>query len=98
MKKMAIKQQRKCSANVDVSKLISPVFYEDMMDALMYKYSYIWEYGGRGSFKSSFVGILIPILMMQDPEANAICIRNIGGTCRMSVYNQIVWGINELLT
>lgn len=91
-----LKQQKKCSLNVDVSKLISPVFYEDLVDALMYKYSYMWEYGGRGSFKSSFVGILIPILMMNDPECNAICIRNIGGTCRMSVYNQLVWGINEL--
>lgn len=93
---MPIIQEKKVRENIDVSKLISPCFYEDLMDLLMYKYSYLWEYGGRGSFKSSFIGIAIPILMMQDPEANCICLRNIGGTCRNSVYNQIVWGINQL--
>ena len=93
---MPIVQEKKVRENIDVSKLISPCFYEDLMDLMMYKYSYLWEYGGRGSFKSSFIGIAIPILMMQDPEANAICLRNIGGTCRNSVYNQIVWGIQQL--
>ena len=84
------------SNNVDISKLMSPVFYEDLVDMMMYKHSYYWLYGGRGSFKSSFIGIVIPLLMMQDPNANAICLRNIGGTLRNSVYNQIVWGIEQL--
>lgn len=85
-----------CKANIDVSQLISPTFYEDLIDLMKYKYSYFWEYGGRGSFKSSFIGIAIPLLLMQDPEANAICFRNIGGTCRLSVYNQIQWGVEQL--
>ena len=88
--------EKKIKANIDVSQIISPVFYEDLLDMLMYKYSYIWEYGGRGSFKSSFIGVAIIILMMNDSEANCLCLRNIAGTCRTSVYNQIVWGINQL--
>ena len=64
---MPIIQEKKVALNVDISKLISPTFYEDLMDLMMYKYSYLWEYGGRGSFKSSFIGIAIPLLMMNDP-------------------------------
>lgn len=93
---MPIKIERKMSVNIPVDELISPVFYEDLIDMLLYKYSYFWEYGGRGGFKSSFIGIAIPILIMSDPEANAICFRNVGSTLRTSVYNQIVWGINQL--
>ena len=49
---MPIVQHKKVRETIDVSKLISPTFYEDLIDLLMYKYSYLWEYGGRGSFKS----------------------------------------------
>ena len=56
---MAIVQEKKVRENIDVSKLISPCFYEDLMDLMMYKYSYLWEYGGRGSFKSSFIGAIL---------------------------------------
>ena len=88
--------EQKVSENIDLSKIISPVFYEDALDMLEYKHSFVWKYGGRGSFKSSFVAVMIILLMMNDPEANAICFRNIGSTLRNSVYNQLVWAINEL--
>ena len=89
-------KERDLISNVDVSSLISPIFYEDLMDMLNYKHSFYWEYGGRGSFKSSFVSIAIIILMMSDKEANCMCLRQVGGTLYTSVYNQLIWAINEL--
>ena len=40
---MAVKLERQMRENVSVDKLISPVFYEDLIDMLMYKYSYMWK-------------------------------------------------------
>ena len=81
---------------INVADLISPIYYDLVEDIFNNRHSNYWLYGGRGSFKSSFVGIMIPLMMMSDPDANCIALRNIGGTTRNSVYNQIAWGINKL--
>lgn len=52
--------------------------------------------GGRGSCKSSFVSLEIVDGMMNDPTANAIIFRRVGGTLRESVYAQISWAIDAL--
>ena len=53
--------------------------------------------GGRGSTKSSFVGgIAIPLLIIQNPEVNAVCFRKVGNTVQNSIYSQITWGIYEM--
>lgn len=88
--------EQKLLQKIDIASIISPVYHKLLLQIMNYDMSYLWLYGGRGSFKSSFIGIVIPLLIMSDPEANAICIRNIGSTLRMSVYNQIVWGIHQL--
>lgn len=52
--------------------------------------------GGRGSTKSSFISLVIPILLLQHPECHAIVLRKIGRTLRQSVYPQVQWGIDNL--
>jgi len=54
--------------------------------------------GGRGSAKSSFVGLTITKGVMDDPtgESNAIIFRAVGETLRDSVYAQILWSIDQL--
>jgi PBSX family phage terminase large subunit len=42
------------------------------------------------------VGVEIPLGIMQDPDANAICFRKVGNTLRESVFEQILWGIDAL--
>jgi PBSX family phage terminase large subunit len=79
-----------------LSEIIAPAFYPihwDLMDGL---HTYYDLYGGRGSTKSSFIGVEIPLGMMQDPNANAIIFRKVGNTIGTSVYEQIMWGLEVL--
>lgn len=52
--------------------------------------------GGRGSGKSSFVSLAIIDLMMKHPNLNALVLRQVSNTIAGSVFNQLVWAINEL--
>lgn len=85
---------------VDLKEIIAPAFYNVFWDILDEKHTYYDLYGGRGSTKSSFVGVMIPLLMMQDAEngvmSNAVIFRKVGNTLRESVYEQIAWGIDAL--
>lgn len=52
--------------------------------------------GGRGSVKSSFVSENIIILMLSNPDYNALVVRKVSNTLRDSVYNQIKWACEKL--
>lgn len=86
--------------SVDLKEIIAPAFYNVFWDILDEKHTYYDLYGGRGSTKSSFVGVMIPLLLMQDAEngvmSNAVIFRKVGNTLRESVYEQIAWGIDAL--
>lgn len=86
--------------SVDLKEIIAPAFYNVFWDILDEKHTYYDLYGGRGSTKSSFVGVMIPLLMMQDAEngvmSNSVIFRKVGNTLRESVYEQIAWGIDAL--
>lgn len=55
-----------------------------------------WLNGGRGSTKSSFVSICILLLMVNNPDANAVIVRRYTNTLRDSVFNQMLWALNLL--
>ncbi|MGP1459844.1 MAG: PBSX family phage terminase large subunit [Treponema sp.] len=52
--------------------------------------------GGRASCKSSFISICIVLLIVQNPEYNALILRKTANTLRRSVFEQIVWAIRFL--
>ena len=54
--------------------------------------------GGRGSGKSSFCALEIPLQIMRDPTglSNALVVRKWAVTLRGSVYAQIQWALNAL--
>lgn len=52
--------------------------------------------GGRGSAKSSFVSLQIPLLLKNNPQLHAVCCRKVGNTLRDSVFSQVVWAIDAL--
>lgn len=81
---------------VKLSNLIAPSFYEVHNDIKEHSHTHYWLKGGRGSTKSSFVSIEIVKGIMEDPEANAVAIRKIGNTIKDSVFNQLVWAIEQL--
>jgi phage terminase large subunit len=52
--------------------------------------------GGRGSTKSSFVSLVFIYLLVNNPNAHALALRQVKDTLRDSVYGQLKWAINEL--
>lgn len=52
--------------------------------------------GGRASCKSSFISLVIVILIVMFPTYNALILRKTAKTLRRSVFEQIVWAINKL--
>ncbi len=87
------------TANTDgvrLSDLIAPSFYPVYWDVMEGLHTYYDLYGGRGSTKSSFIGIMIPLGIMQDPSANAIVFRKVASTLSTSVFAQVMWGIDAL--
>ena len=81
---------------INVAKSIAPAFDTVFWDAQEHRHTYYWLAGGRGSTKSSFVGIELPLLLMQHPDVHAVVLRKVGNTIKNSVYPQIQWGIEQL--
>lgn len=81
---------------VKLSSLIAPSFYDVHYDVKHHLHTHYWLKGGRGSTKSSFASIEIVKGIMEDPEANAIALRKIANTLKDSVFNQLVWAIEQL--
>ena len=85
-------------SEIDVTKHIAPVYVPLHDDIKANKYHAVNLPGGRGSGKSSFVGLEIVDSIMQDSsgECNAIIFRRYANTLRDSVYSQISWAIDTL--
>lgn len=64
--------------------------------ALHHTYTEYTLYGGRGSCKSSFISLMLLIILAQHENVSAVCIRKHENTCRDSVYAQIRWAIDKL--
>lgn len=74
---------------VKVIDLINPVFYP----MYLANESHIVAKGGRSSFKSSVISIMLLERFLSDVEGNVICLRKVGKYLRTSVYEQIKWAI-----
>ena len=59
-------------------------------------HSEYWLNGGRGSTKSSYVSIELILQLMKNPQINAIVYRKVAATLRESVYEQVVWAIDQM--
>lgn len=81
---------------VRLSDLIAPSFYDLHKDIAAHRHTHYKLAGGRGSAKSSFISLEIPLGMMQDPQANAIAMRKVGRFLEESVFQQLIWAINAL--
>lgn len=83
--------------SIPLKECIIPMYDEVLMDILTHQHVHYVFPGGRGSTKSSFVGgIVIPLLIMQNPEVHAVCFRKIANTIQTSIFPQVEWGIYQL--
>lgn len=64
--------------DINIAGFVSPAFDEVFYDIMSHGHTYYWMKGGRGSTKSSFVSLMIPILMLRHPECHVVVIRKVG--------------------
>ena len=83
-------------SEVKLSQIIGPAFYAVAHDVFAHGHTHYDESGGRGSLKSSFVSIVVPLLLIHNPGTHALVLRKVGNTIRDSVYAQYVWALGEL--
>ena len=81
---------------VNSSRLFSTVYNKVFRSIMAHEKERYTFTGGRASCKSSFISICIVILIVMNPEYNALIIRKTANTLRRSVFEQIVWAINIL--
>lgn len=82
--------------NVNIQDCIIPMYDDVLRDIFEHKHTHYVFPGGRGSCKSSFVGLAIPLLIVSNPQVHAACFRKIGNTIQNSIRAQIEWGIFKL--
>lgn len=83
-------------SEVRLSQIIGSSFYDVARDVIAHGHTHYDLSGGRGSLKSSFVSIIVPLLIVQNPDIHALVLRKVGNTIRDSVYSQYIWGIGEM--
>lgn len=81
---------------ISLKEKIAPSFYPVHNAIRNQTHSQIWLQGGRGSTKSSFTAIEIVLGIVDDPKANALCLRKVADTLRTSIHANITWAISEL--
>ena len=81
---------------VNVAELIAPSFDGLFFDVQGHRYTHYWLAGGRGSTKSSFASLCVPLMLLQNPRCHAVVLRKVANTLRNSVYNQVEWAIDAL--
>lgn len=80
----------------DDTPLIIPAFDALNGDIKRHNHTHYWLKGGRGSTKSSFISLKIPLLLMSNEGIHAVVARKVANTLKNSVYAQMEWAINEL--
>ncbi len=83
---------------IRTAELFAPVYnraFNDIMDPNHPHERWTFP-GGRASCKSSFISVIIVLLIVLFPRLNALVIRRYSKNLRRSVFEQIVWAIDIL--
>ena len=84
--------------NIDSRELFAPVYNKAFNDIMNPEHVHErWTFpGSRASCKSSFISLVVVLLVVIFPFLNALIIRRYSKTLRQSVFEQIVWAIDKL--
>lgn len=83
-------------SEIKLSEVIGGAFRDVARDVFRHGHTHYDLSGGRGSLKSSFVSVIVPILLVQNHTYHACVFRKIGNTIRDSVFQQYIWAIDKL--
>lgn len=75
---------------IKLSNIIGRAFRELFVDVRKHEHTYYNLIGGRGSLKSSFISIMIVVLILMFNNIHAVCYRKVASTLATSVYTQLV--------
>lgn len=89
-------QMAQAAAFMNLWPNIGEAFAPVAGDILKHMHAHYDFPGGRGSLKSSFVSLIVVLMVMITPETHALVLRKIGNTLRDSVYAQYMWAIERL--
>ena len=78
------------------ANMIAPSFSEVLFDIENKEHLEYVLPGGRGSTKSSFLGLQVVDLIEKNEQMHACVMRQVADTLRGSVYQQILWAIEAL--
>lgn len=81
---------------IKLSDKMAPSFFSVHQDVKQHGHTHYVLAGGRGSTKSSYVSLEIPLLLMRNPECHAVVLRKVANTLRNSVYTQMEWALDAL--
>ena len=85
------------NVKIPIKDSIIPMYDDVLTDILRHDHIHYVFPGGRGSTKSSFVGgIVIPLLIINNPTVHAVIFRKVGNTIQKSTRAQVEWGIHKL--
>lgn len=84
------------AVNIKLKDILIPMFDDVLQDVLEHGHTHYVNKGGRGSTKSSFISLAIPLVIIQNPTVHAVVFRKVGNTMKNSVWGQVVWGIQTL--
>ncbi|MEG1012272.1 MAG: PBSX family phage terminase large subunit [Ruthenibacterium sp.] len=79
-----------------LSQILSPAFFDAHRQLKSGAVNEIVAKGGRGSTKSSWISVEIPLQLLRHPDCHALVLRKVAATLRNSVYNQMCWAIDAL--
>ena len=83
-------------SDVKLSEIIGEAFHPIVRDILEHRHTHYDLSGGRGSLKSSFVSVMVPLLIVRNPGVHACAFRKVGNTIRDSLFTQYIWAIDKL--
>lgn len=83
-------------SEIRLSDKIGSAFYGVARDVFRHGHTHYDFSGGRGSLKSSTVSVLVPLVLIKNPNTHALVLRKVANTIRDSVYAQYIWAIGEL--
>lgn len=83
-------------SEVKLSDVLGPAFHGLARDVFQHGHTHYDLSGGRGSLKSSCVSLLVPLILLQNPNTHALVLRKVRNTIRGSVYAQYQWAIGVL--
>ena len=81
---------------IDSNTIFATTYNKAFRAIISHKKEHYTFTGGRASCKSSFISLVIVILIVMFPSYNALILRKTAKTLRRSVFEQIVWAINKL--